>query len=112
MRVLCDFYYELPHAFIQRVGTVLNSTVVFDDRSRVQQQGGLKTFDYVVVGDCTKLTGLIAPYDEEDTTHIMKVERVPEGQTMLDFWFANSNRDLYTDKHVELQEFDASKAGS
>jgi hypothetical protein len=31
---------------------------------------GLKAFNYIVVGDCTTLQGLAAPYDEEDTTQI------------------------------------------
>jgi hypothetical protein len=105
-------YYELPHAFIQRVGTEPNQHIVFDDRKRIARQAGLKPFEYVVVGDCTTLAGLIAPYDEEDTTHIMKIERIPAGQTMLDFWFQFANQDLFSAKHVELQEFEPNKAGS
>ena len=98
-------YFELPHSFIHRVGTEPNRTVVFDGRNRVSRQVGLKAFDYVVVGDCTTLAGLAAPYDEEDTTHIMKIERVPDGKTLLNFWFAFGNQDLYSGKQVEIQEF-------
>ncbi len=98
-------FYELPHSFIQRVGTVPNGNVVFDDKSRISRQQDLKAFDYVVVGDCTTLAGLAAPYDEEDTTHIMKLERVPDGRTLLQFWFDFGNQDLYSGKHVETQQF-------
>jgi hypothetical protein len=33
-----------------------------------------KTLDYAVVGDGRTLAGLEAPYDEEETEHILKVE--------------------------------------
>jgi hypothetical protein len=103
-------YYELPHAFIHRIGAEPKGNVLFDNRNRIHQQAGLKTFDYVVVGDCTTIAGLRAPYDEEDTTHIMKIERIPADLTMLDFWFLHSNQDLYSGKDVELQKFHKNKA--
>lgn len=98
-------YFELPHSFIQRIGTQPGGTVQFDGLNRIHHQADFKAFDYVVVGHCTTLAGLIAPYDEEDTRHIMKIERIPDGQTMLDFWFEFGNQDLYSGKQVELQEF-------
>ena len=58
-----------------------------------------------MVGDCRTLAGLEAPYDEEDTTNIMKIERVLNGQTLLDYWFEFGNQDLYSGKQVEIQEF-------
>jgi len=102
-------YYELPHAFINRIGAEPKRNVLFDDRNRIHQQPGLKTFDYVVVGDCTTIAGLSAPYDEEDTTHIMKIERIPNGVTMLDFWFLHPNQDHYSGKDIELQKFHVDK---
>jgi hypothetical protein len=98
-------YYEFPHCFIHRVGARPNENVAFDANRRIHQQSALKSFDYIVVGDCTKLDGLAAPYDEEDTTHIMKIERMPDGKSMLNFWFEQANTDLYTGKKVELQKF-------
>lgn len=98
-------YFELPHSFIHRVGTEPSQNVFFNDQKRIARQAGLKVFDYVVVGDCTTIAGLAAPYDEEDTTHIMKLERVPDGKTMLGFWFEFGNQDLYTGKQVKYQEF-------
>jgi hypothetical protein len=102
-------YYELPHAFIHRIGAEPKGHVLFDNRNRIHQQAGLKMFDYVVVGDCTTIAGLRAPYDEEDTTHIMKIERIPDTLTMLNFWFSRGNQDLYSGKDVELQKFHIDK---
>ncbi len=98
-------YYELPHHFIHRVGVEPGRSVTFDGENRIHRQEGLKSFDYIVVGDCTTHKGLVAPYDEEDTTHVMKVERMEKGQTMLEFWFEHGNSDLFTGKSVEMQEF-------
>lgn len=98
-------YYELPHPFIHRVGTEPGQPLVFDHDLSIHDQKGVKRFDYAVVGDCTTLAGLAAPYDEEDTTHVLKVERIPTGTTMPDFWFDRGNTDLFTGKTVELQEF-------
>jgi len=101
-------YYEFPHHFIHRIGTTPGQVVVFDSDRRIHQQAGLKTFDYIVVGDCSTLDGLAAPYDEEDTTHMMKVERMVGGKSILNYWFENANQDLYTGKQVEMQEFEKS----
>lgn len=100
-------YYQLPHAFIHRVGAEPKGNVLFDGRYRIHQQVGLKSFDYVVVGDCSTVEGLRAPYDEEDTTHIMKIERIPDPLTLHEFWFSYANQDLYSGKDVELQKFQA-----
>ena len=102
-------YYELPHPFIHRVGTEPGQPLVFDADRNIHDQKGLKRFDYAVVGDCTTLAGLAAPYDEEDTTHVLKVERIPAGTTMLNFWFDRGNTDLFSGKKVELQEFQPPK---
>lgn len=98
-------YYEIPHAFIQRIGMEPGNNVLFDSKKRIHRQKNLKAFKYVVVGDCRTIAGLKAPYDEEDTTNIMKIEEMPQGQNLLNFWFDNRNSDLYSEKAVELQTF-------
>lgn len=102
-------YYELPHPFIHRVGTEPGQPLAFDADRSIHDQKGLKRFDYAVVGDCTTLAGLAAPYDEEDTTLVLKVERIAAGTTMLDFWFGRGNTDLFSGKKMELQEFQPPK---
>jgi len=98
-------FYEITNYFVHRVGAEPGRSVEFDGTRRIEQQSGLKRFDYLVVGDCTTLDGLAAPYDEEDTTQIMKIERITDGKSMLNFWFDHGNQDLYTPKTVELQSF-------
>jgi hypothetical protein len=105
-------YYEFAHPFIHRVGTEPGQRLEFDREHYIHDQGGLKRFAYAVVGDCTTLEGLAAPYNEEDTTHVLKVEKIPTGTTMLDFWFDLSNTDQFTNKNIELQEFQKGGTGT
>jgi len=98
-------FYEMPHCFIHRVGTEPGRTVAFDAQGRIHRQSGLKAFDYVVVGDCTTLEGLAAPYDEENTRHVMKVQRLADRHSMLSFWFEHANEPLFANLEVAMQEF-------
>jgi hypothetical protein len=98
--------YEIAHPFIQRAGMQPGETVPFDSSSRIHSVASQKSFDYIAVGDCTTLTGLAAPYDEEDTTHIWKLEHVPDDTTLLDFWLKYANQDLFGPINPEMQDFE------
>jgi hypothetical protein len=100
-------YYEITHEFIQRVGIQPGATLPFDKNGRIDCPASLKVCEYIVVGDCTSLDGLTAPYDEENTTHILKIERVKNDQSFVTFWFSNSNTDLFSGKTPEMQQFKA-----
>ena len=65
-----------------------------------------KRFDYIVVGDATTVEGLAAPYDEEDTRFLLKIERPSPGTNIFEFWFEHGNLDLYSGKTVETQELE------
>ncbi len=69
----------------------------------------MKETAFISKSGLKRFAGLRAPYDEEDTTHIMKIERIPEDLTILNFWFLRANQDLYSGKDVELQKFHADK---
>ena len=61
-----------------------------------------KYFDYAVLGYAVTPEGLIAPFDEEDTRELFKIERCDD---LFAFWTSHSNLDLYTPKQVDLQVF-------
>jgi hypothetical protein len=60
---------------------------------------------YIIVGDCDYMDGLIAPYDEENTSYIFKIEKQDGSKNLFDFWHDNANTDQYSNKQVEYQEF-------
>ena len=47
------------------------------------------------------LKGLKAPYDEEHTEDIFKIEFVPAGESLVSFWFLKSNQDHFSGKQIE-----------
>ena len=98
-------YYEVCNPFIYRVGVLPKEALYFNNKKLDNDPKKLKRFQYVILGDATKLEGLAAPYDEENTTQVFKLERIPDDTNILDFWSQNGNQDLYSGKMVELQEF-------
>jgi hypothetical protein len=96
-------WYEIATPFVHRVGIEPSATLKFSSGKMDYGVVQTKHFDYVVVGDATTVEGLAAPYDEEDTRFLLKIERPPAGTNMLEFWFEHGNQDLYSDKRVETQ---------
>jgi hypothetical protein len=88
------------------VGIEPSATLKFSSRRIDYAAVQTKRFEYVVVGDGTTVEGLAAPYDEEDTRFLLKIERPPAETNMLEFWFAHGNQDLYSDKSVETQKLE------
>jgi hypothetical protein len=98
-------FYEVCKPFIHRVGLPVHHNLRFTDSSISPPLIERKLFEYAVVGDALTVSGLAAPYDEENTQHILKIECVPARSTLLDFWVGQANRDHFTDKVIELPEF-------
>ena len=99
-------WFEVATPFIQRVATQPTTTLRFSAQRIDFASVDTKRFEYVVIGNATSVDGLAAPYDEEDTTFILKIERPESDSNILDFWFDHSNRDLYKGKVIEVQSFD------
>jgi hypothetical protein len=96
-------WYEIATPFVHRIGIEPTATLRFRSRRLDYATVQTKRFDYVVVGDATTVDGLAAPYDEEDTRFLLKIERPSTGTTTLEFWFEHGNQDLYSDKRIETQ---------
>lgn len=102
-------FYQSCMPFTYRVGMLPGEKLFFDSGtiSRSKQiPHTLKSLNYVVIGDATNLDGLKAPYDEEDTQNIAKIQKIPAGSNILNFWFSNGNRDHYSLIDVEYQNFE------
>lgn len=104
-------YYQVCCPFIYRVGLEPDRVLAFDSRSMrtTPDANHLKRFDYIIIGDATSVHGLIAPYDEEHTDQIFKIERTADSKSILAFWVDNANQDHFSGKVVDLQQFTKSK---
>ncbi len=100
-------YYEICNPFIYRVGLHPNGHLHFEDNNHLAYNSSkIVNFNYVVVGDSTTLEGLSAPYDEENTKDIFKIEKMKNDENILDYWFKESNKDHFSKKEVKYQKFE------
>lgn len=97
-------WYEIMNPFTQRVGAEPGSTIPFHNNKISRGTFKSKTFRYVVVGDASSIDGLAAPYNEETTGGIFKLEEPKAGTPFLALWFEVGNTDLYSGKTPEMQE--------
>lgn len=102
----CDLggfkYYEVVCPFVHRIGAEPGTTVAISDDCITPHSA--KNFGYAIVGDATTKTGLAAPYDEEQTHAIFKIECLAGGVDIIDYWIANANTDKFSSKMVETAE--------
>lgn len=98
-------FYETCMPFIYRVGGQKGEMLTFSN-SMLSRQENIKTLDYQVVGLATTFKGLEAPYDEENTAHIFKIENLDNDKNILEFWFENTNSDQFTNKIIDMQKFE------
>lgn len=94
-------YYQIVCPFIHRIGSEIEKMVLICDDKLIPQK--YKKFDYVVFGDCTKKEGLEAPYDEENTSEILKIQNIEDGIDIFEFWFQNANCELFEKITVDNQ---------
>lgn len=97
-------YYQVVCPFIYRIGSDVNKTIRIEADKLIPNNP--KNFKYVILGDCSLLEGLEAPYDEENTRQILKVEEIDDGVEIFEFWFNNSNSDRFdkiiVDEHLKF----------
>ena len=98
-------FYEICMPFIYRIGANPDSLLDYENNT-IRKQDHLKQIDYQIIGLATEFKGLEAPYDEENTDYIFKVEKLSKETNILDFWFENVNSDQYSDKSIENQKFE------
>ncbi len=97
-------FYEVALPAVFRVGLLPGAVLPFTADFATIEAGELKRFDYVIVGDASDALGITAPFNEEDTTSICKIERTGSDD-FLAFWKQNANTDLFSDKKIEIQGF-------
>jgi len=102
-------WYEVCNPFTHRVGVQPENVLRFPDGIIKRGSFPAKIFQYIVVGDASLLEGLAAPYNEETTESIFKIEPPQSGRPLLLLWFDLGNTDLYSKKSPELQHLEGTE---
>ena len=95
--------YEITHPWIYRVGLEPGAQLGFRLERARPDPAMLRRFDYAVIGDCTTIGGLEAPFDEENTKETFVVQDLA-GSNLFDFWREHPNTRLHTPPSA-TQEF-------
>ena len=97
-------HYEVGNADILRVGIDPGSVLpIVRDRVDIDR-AALKRFEYVVVGDADTKAGLIAPYNEEDTESVLKIQSCGT-KDPFDLWWEQANSDVFGGLFPDYQSF-------
>ena len=95
-------YYEIVLPKVFRVGVHPGETLPFKGTSLAVPEASTKSLPYVIVGDADNDAGLIAPYNEEETLQLAKVDYTPEGIEIIERWHQQQNTLMFDDIEVEL----------
>ncbi|MBO9546958.1 hypothetical protein [Caulobacter sp.] len=95
-------FYESSHTAIYRVGLAPGATLRFSEGRVGLETPGLKRFGYAIVGDARSPSGIAAPFEEETTSGIVKVEFCND-LDLLTFWRTRANEDHFSGRSAELQ---------
>ncbi len=96
-------FYEICFPYIHRIKLKANSGLSFNDGNVINKDDSIVNSEYSIIGDARIKEGLAAPFDEEDTNFIFKIEDCGK-ESIHDFWFSHKNKDLFTEKVVEKLE--------
>jgi len=95
-------YYEVVLPKVFRVGVNSGETLPFSGTRLAVPKDSTKTLPYAIVGDADDNAGLIAPYNEEETMQLAKIDFIPEGMEVIERWYQQKNTLMFDDIEVEL----------
>lgn len=95
-------YYEVVLPKVFRVGTKPGQTIPIRGDQLEMAPKDCHNFDYVIVGDGDTHDGLIAPYREEETLQLAKVDHIPSGIEIIQRWYQQRNTALFDGISVEV----------
>lgn len=98
-------FYEIPNPFTHRIGLAPGSTLKIRNEHELEVPSNLKRLTYAVVGNCDTRNGLAAPYDEEETKHIVKFDTPEPGEELLGAWKRMANQERHSKLDPEMASF-------
>jgi hypothetical protein len=87
-------HYEVTHPWIYRVGLEPGTALPFLREEVKPDPTDLRRLSYAVIGDCTTVAGLEAPFDEENTAETFAVQDLA-GTDLFQFWQDHANSNLH-----------------
>ena len=103
-------YYEIVLPKVFRVGVAPGQSIPIKGTRLCIAPRDCQNFEYVIVADADTNEGLIAPYHEEETLQLAKVDAIPKGMEIIGRWYEKQNAYVFADRNVELAVLDKDRA--
>lgn len=97
-------YYEVVLPRVYRLGVNPGYHLPLDGKRVSIAPDEAKILQYVVVGDASSPEGLAAPYNEEETLLLAKIDDIPDGSEIIGRWKEKQNSYLYPKMDVEVAQ--------
>lgn len=98
-------YYEVVLPRVYRLGVNPGYHLPLVGKRVAIDSAEAKLLKYVVVGDAASTEGLAAPYSEEETLLLAKIDDSPNGREIIGRWQEKQNTSLFPKMNVELARF-------
>jgi len=95
-------YYEIVLPKVFRIGVEPGRSLPIDGPRLNMTPQDCRNFEYVIVGDGDTRDGLLAPYHEEETLQIAKIDEAPMGSEIIGRWYEKGNTYIFGDRAVSL----------
>lgn len=95
-------YYEVVLPRVYRLGVNPGYRLPLVGKRVAVDRAEAKLLKYVVVGDASSPEGLAAPYSEEETLLLAKIDDLPTGMEIIGRWQEKKNTSLFPAMDVEL----------
>ncbi|MBA9068524.1 hypothetical protein FHR71_002265 [Methylobacterium sp. RAS18] len=94
-------YYEVIGPEIVRVGVKPGVNFLIQGRDIGVAEEDLRRFTYVVAGDASSVTGLEAPFKEDETEQVGHLDQLNDETDLFDFWIAHQNSDQLSGRKID-----------
>jgi hypothetical protein len=98
-------YYEVVLPRVFRVGVEPGRALPIRGTLLDVMPSDCKRLGFVIVGDADTENGLKAPFHEEETLELAKIDEIPKGNEIIGRWQDMQNRFLFSDMKVEYNQF-------
>ncbi|KQT70265.1 hypothetical protein ASG51_14560 [Methylobacterium sp. Leaf465] len=94
-------YYEVMGPEIVRVGVKPGVNLLIQGRNISVAEEDMRRFTYVVAGDASSVTGLEAPFKEDETEQVGHLDQLNDETDLFDFWIAHRNSDQVSGREID-----------
>lgn len=112
MGIMGMAHYEIVLPRVLRVGMEMGQPLSIKGQKILTQPAECKSFNSVIVGDAATSSGLTAPFREEETGQICKIDDIPAPGEIISRWFEKQNSRVFDEISADIGKVITESGGS